>query len=257
MRLADWQRGLLAAALDRSADIAPAVATTGGRDPERGLAIVCGGVQALQRRALGELFPVLGRLLGDDSFAALADRYLAGHVHNESALWQIGAGLPAFLDGFSPLADWPYLADVARLEWGWQQVFHAADDPPCDWSALSALSAEAQSRCRLRLPTASALMASVYPVVSIWKANQPGAGEIRLDLDALGGERALILRTTAGWPQVLALEEPDYVPLDAIRRGATLAELTRNNEQAARLPALVERGWLGGYTQPAPVTAQD
>lgn len=81
-------------------------------------------------QALGRRFPVIQRLVGDEFFAALARAYLAADPPRSPVLMEWGAGFADFLAGFRPLAGWPFMADVARIEWARGLAFHAADAPP-------------------------------------------------------------------------------------------------------------------------------
>ena len=118
------------------------VATMRGGEPLADLeaAVLAGGLSVAERLAiyrnnhrltlagaLASAYPVLERLLGCTSFAQLAARYVAQTPSASGDLHGYGACFGAFLDDFAPLADWPWHADLARLEWAVHEAYYAAD----------------------------------------------------------------------------------------------------------------------------------
>jgi hypothetical protein len=100
------------------------------------------------------------------------------------------------------LADVPYLADVARLDWRLAEAERACD-AQVEPETLQRLSDTDPSQLWLRLMPGVAVLACDLPAVSIWKAHQPteDAAEhraaARRRLDQGQGEQAVVWR--AGW----------------------------------------------------------
>jgi hypothetical protein len=116
-------------------------------------------------------YPAVQRLVGEEFFKAMARMFIDQSPPASPVLLQYGGGVPEFLSGFAPLADEPYLADVARLEWAMHRARHAADSAPLRAGDLAALAGHDAANLRLRLASAASLVVSVYPVFSIWRAN--------------------------------------------------------------------------------------
>jgi hypothetical protein len=95
----------------------------------RGLQAYRANAGALAERALAAAYPDRAQLLGDESFAGMARAYWHHHapVLGDVARW--GAELPAFIAAAEQLAEEPYLADVARLDWAVHMAQSAADGP--------------------------------------------------------------------------------------------------------------------------------
>ena len=166
-----------------------------GVAPERRLQVYRNNLHASLFAALEAVFPVLARLVGEAFFRQLARGYVERHPSRSGNLHEFGAQMPAFLKAQPALAGFAYLADVAALEWASHEVYHEADDVPFDPAPLGALDAAAQARLRLHLQLATRFVASAYPVLSIWRANQPGGDEGEpVSLDD-GGVRLLVARS--------------------------------------------------------------
>jgi Putative DNA-binding domain len=209
-------------------DARPAVVAGWLRDGprfERGLAAYRANAGALAERALAAAFPTVAPLLGDEAFAALARAFwhAAPPARGDMALW--GEALPGFIAADAQLAEEPYLADVARLDWAVHRAEHAADASPP--TGLQRLADGDLARLRLQLQPGAALVVSPHPVVAIWRAHRDTHAErfapVRAAFAAGRGETALVLRH--GWRvDVLSLEPAPARFCAALLRNAALAE---------------------------------
>ena len=122
--------------------------------------------------AVGQNYPAIMNLLGDEYFNALARAFVIQHPPKSPVLIWYGSEFADFIEAFPPLAAYPYLADVARLEWAWLQAYHAADETPLDPAALSALPLEAVGTAQFTKHPAASLIASKWPVWDLVRANR-------------------------------------------------------------------------------------
>ncbi len=192
------------------------------RDPAeavRRFAVYRNNVAHSLGRALAARFPVIERLLGAPFFAALAREFLTAHPPASPMLFRWGEAFPGFLRDFPPLADLPYLPDVARLEWLRGEAYHAPDAPAAGATDL-ALAAQEPAARGARLHPSARLLQARFAAVTIWQANQPGHEPA--ELDAATPEDALILRDPFDRVQVLPLRPGDPAFLQAAMHGATL-----------------------------------
>lgn len=143
--------------------------------------------------ALEDVYPVVARLVGEGFFHYAADAYIRQHPSTSGDLHDFGDSLASFLADFPPAATLPYLPDVARLEWAYHRVFHAAEHDPLSLADLAAVPAEQHAALHFSLHPATWLLESTYPVLRIWQANQPEADAPPVSL-AEGGDRLLVLR---------------------------------------------------------------
>ncbi len=211
---------------------APAQALAGWmHEPARidaGLSAYRANAGAHAERALAAAYPTLQRLIGEESFAALARAHWQADPPLRGDLGSWGAGLPAFIADDAQLATEPYLADMARLDWAVHQAGQAADAQ--DAQGLSLLAEADPQRLHLRLQPGCALLVSAYPIATIWLAHH-GSGDdafaaARTALAARQAETALVQRQ--GWrAAVRALPPAEARFTRALLRALPLADALR------------------------------
>ncbi len=123
--------------------------------------------------ALGAVYPVVARLVGQPFFRHAADAYIRVHPSRSGNLHDFGAKMPEFLRACRPAARLPYLPDVAALEWAYHRVYHEVELPALSLSRVAQVPLAGQAEMRLCLQPCARFIASRYPVLKIWQANQP------------------------------------------------------------------------------------
>ncbi len=194
--LAQQQQTLLAALFGAPQDAIQLIAPLACGSWARGLKAYQANGHAGAARSLGSAYPVLAQLLGEESFEALARAlwHAQPPACGDLALW--GEALPAFVAASPQLADEPYLADVARVEWALHRAATAADAEP-ELATLALMTAHEPARLALRLAPGTAVVDSAYPVASIVAAHleaSPTLEEAGQRLRAGLGEAALVWR---------------------------------------------------------------
>jgi hypothetical protein len=194
--------------------------------------------------ALRSTFPVVERLVGEDFFRATARVFAASHPPQSPVLAEYGDGFADFLEGFEPARELPYLADAARLEWLQNLAFQAPDRAALPLSALAATPSEDAGELSFEFHPSAGLMASAYPIVTIWRANTHDA-EVRFIGPDLPGEAALVIRpalTVLTLP--LTLAEHGFV--SALMCGKRLRD-TSMAEAAPVFARLISTGAFCGF----------
>jgi hypothetical protein len=187
-----------------------------GPEAETRFAVYRNNVAHSLGKALAARFPAVERLVGQAFFAAMAQVYLAAHRPETPVLHQWGQSFADFLAGFEPLADYPYIADVARIEHARGAAFHAADAAPLNPLRLAGAD---PARLRLGLHPSVQVLRLAQAGVTIWAANQPGA--VARPVPA-APEIALVLRTPGFEVPVTAISPGDAAMLEALATGASL-----------------------------------
>lgn len=121
--------------------------------------------------ALAERFPVCVRLVGQDFFRAMAHSYVRVSLPRVPMLFEYGEDFGEFVSSFEPARSLPYLPDVARLEYAVGRAYHAGDAMPLFRDVFRSLPPEGLESATVSLHPSTQVLASAYPVVSIWREN--------------------------------------------------------------------------------------
>ncbi len=208
--------------------------------------------------ALATRFPVTERLLGVETFADLARAFICGDRPPTALLLGWGEALPDFIEGLDDLADWPWLADVARLEVAWTRAHHAAEATPINLAALAGLAPDDLAASRVTLHPSTELVASPYPVATLWNTHRGEAADApEIDWRA---EHVLVVRPEAD--VLVHLTSPaGHAFLTALARGADVTDAaTRAADHdpgfdvGAHLVGLVRLGAVAAVLPPRPET---
>lgn len=174
-------------------------------------------------------FPVTQRIVGAPFFAALAGRYAVDQPPRQPQLSSYGAGFPDFI-ARDPRHGLAYLADVARLEWARGESYFAADAPALAPAAIAALAPEALEAAVLLLHPATRLVRSRFPILHIWKVNQPDVADVPA-VDMAAAENVLVSRS-AGRVNLRAVSAGDAAFIAAIQTGRTLGAAVAGGHDA-------------------------
>lgn len=101
--------------------------------------------------ALASTFPATLAAVGEAHFRAAARGFILTQPPTEPSLAAYGVDFPTFLAHLPPLAPWPYLSDLARLEWALNAACHAPDTVSVCVERLTALDEAELAVLRLRL----------------------------------------------------------------------------------------------------------
>lgn len=178
--------------------------------------------------ALEAVFPVVTRLVGERYFRQLAHGYVTEHPSRAGSLHDFGSALPEHIAGQAALVGLPYLPDVAHLEWACHEVYHEADSDALAPALLAQVAPDMQLQLRLSLAPATRLIASAYPVLRIWTANQPGADEAWTPISLDEGATRLLVARRDGEVEFRVLGDAEYVWLRALATNATLAQASES-----------------------------
>jgi uncharacterized protein (UPF0276 family) len=177
-----------------------------------------GNLSATWAKTLAGAYPVLQALVGEEFFGGLAQAYGRAHPSDSGDLNRFGAHFASFLRDFPHAAEFPYLPDMARLEWALHRAHYAPWADGVSAQQIAALPPDQVETARLRLHPACRLLASEWSVIPLWQAHQPDSGigfPARMDLPSHG------LTTRPHWKtQLLALERSAHAALSVLEQGA-------------------------------------
>jgi len=229
--LSELQRGFVAATIfGDSAALAGLGIVAAGLDPATRIGVYRNNVFGNYRQALAATYPVIRRLVGPAFFDAAVDAFVRGYPSMRGDVNRYGAELPRFLADYPPAQKLAYLPDVARLEWAVDQAGIAADAPALETAALATVPVEMWSELRLLLHPSVRLLESSYPILRIWRVNQPDAEDQTVDLGE-GGEWLLVQRAERA-VLIERLDAGEYALLAAMSVGVKLADASRRAKAA-------------------------
>lgn len=205
-------------------------------------------------KALEATFPIIVRLAGADWFRQTGAQYMQRSPSTSGNLHYVGQHFAAFLDKQLKESAYDYFADVARLEWAYQQVVVAADHPTFDPTALGAIAPDDYGALRFKTHPALRLIASRYPLLAIWKANrETDADDATIDLES-GPSYLLIVRRDTH-VELRELSAGEFTLLAAFAHGQALADAAEaalssqpDFELGAALARLMQFGTLVDFS---------
>jgi hypothetical protein len=171
-----------------------------------------------QINVLGTLFPVVRKLLGEESFAALASQFVGAGQAVSAWPW-LDEEFPRFLRAFGCGASIEYLADIAELEKARARATRFPGIPTLSPSRLSSALRHPMGTMRLDFHPSVSLVKSRFPIVTIWELKR---ADEDCALEHWGSERALIAGCFRG-AAVWRLSPGGFAFLGALLGGATWA----------------------------------
>lgn len=142
---------------------------------------------------LGDAYPAIKRLVGDQFFQGMARAFWAEHPPVERTLTLFGEAFADFIELFEPARPLAYLPDVARIERAWLEAHHAPDAQPLTSKAIAGLPPQQLAALAPGLHPSVRICESGLPAYSIWRTNREDADVERISLDS-GAETALVHR---------------------------------------------------------------
>jgi hypothetical protein len=215
--------------------------------PDQQLAIYQNNVHGALQKSLAQTYPVCKKILGEKYFKQLASLYIRNYPSVHYDLNVYGEHFSDFIGMQNQLReelkDFPYLSDLAKLEWFYHQIFYAAQASVFDFLAYSQLSEPQQAQSVFQLVPCFRFMSSDYPIVSIWQLNQN-----ELDTQqtvSSKAEKYCIFRNN-NHIELIPIDTMMYTLLSHIKAGKMLAELVQMDIDDD-LPKLIKQGWIGDF----------
>ena len=214
-----------------------------GLEPAARLRIYRNNSAAFFAGALARTYPVLRKRVGEEYFDQLAREYRRQHPSRAGDLHYVGQHFPAWVAARHAGSAFAWLADLARLEWACEEALVAAQERAATLEALASVPGDQLATVRFRLQASVRLVASQYPVWSVWRANQGEDPGTPVDPD-IGAEH-VALHCTADGLVLRKLAPPEWRFIEALAEGATLGDAFERAElDAAMLQGLL--AWLFG-----------
>lgn len=219
--LRDTQTAFCAAILSGAADSMLQLVRDDGITAEQRIQIYLNNNRVGSLATLQATYPVIERLGGDDWFRQSAGQYQIQFPSRSGDLQYLGERYPDFLQACLADTDYAYFADVAALEWAYQEVLTAAERAPAHLDVLRTVAPDDYERLLFVPRPAVRMVESQFPIFAIWQANRPSAVEaFQISLDA-GPSRVLLIRRT-DHVELRELSPGGYHLMRQFQLGATL-----------------------------------
>ncbi len=249
-------------------------------DTRHGLDAYRGHARVSAQRALVHAYPTVNAMLGEAAMGQLGWLLWQHQPPVRGDLGEWGEGLAALMAGkLAPesgaaemLAPWPWLADVARLDWARHRCERLAARP-LDADALGLLAQADPQEVHLVLQAHVMLLDADWPVDALWRAHQLPSDQHVVAMEAALHQHAQSVAThparqtvllwwsdapqatpdagtvgQAGVQQrLLSPEQANWLRhLQAISLGAALQQASADFDFSAWLQEALRLGWLQG-----------
>lgn len=196
-----------------------------GLNATQRLQVYRNNIQFLMTDALKGVFDVIEKLVGDAFFKQLCRDYISAHPSRSGDLHLFGEHMAEFIKSYKATDSLPYLADIARFEWAYHEVFHDASCKPRDiFQKIATIAPEQHPHITFSINPASRLLSSNYPVYDIWDANVRENDQM-IEINNNSTHYYLISRRQDNDIYVQTLNVSEYQLLALIEKRAPLMEL--------------------------------
>lgn len=198
------------------------------------------------RDTISEDFAAVGAVVGAANFHNLITDYLVAHPPSHFSLRYAGAHLCDFLSEHALSRRWPYLADLARLEWAIVDAFDAPDAAVLQTATLAAVPPEHWPELRFELTASLRLLDVEWAVHDILGRVQHG--------EAAGEPLRRQTRLRVWRQDFRVYHRPigaaEHAALAAMAAGASFAEVceqtvvSAGEDEGAECASALLQGWL-------------
>ena len=131
---------------------------------------------------LASIFEVVQKLVGEKYFAQLCDEYNQKHFSKSGNLDNYGDAFPQFLNKLKAKHKLAFLPDVATLELLYHKAYYCQDSKIFDVEKFKKITPQNFPNLKLELHPSCFLMASEFPIFSIWMDNMKNSGRKKISL---------------------------------------------------------------------------
>jgi len=198
-----------------------------------------------------QTFPRLLNLLGEDYLRQCGRRFLADYplATTSDNMNHLGRCFPEFLRKLlterSELASYPWLADLAKLEYFRHSAYYALEDISFDFKAFEELGGLSED-IYLQTSNSLALIESEWPLHQL--DSDISAGRIHVNYPRQ--RQVMCIFRENFFVHVKKIREEEFLLLESILKGRTMTSLLeRAGESAKHLPFFIQKGWICGFRQ--------
>lgn len=203
---------------------------TNGHDLTERLGIYQNNLKATANRALSIAYPVLEKLIGESSMRLLSQRLLKTEYFHTGDWGDWGESLASLVETSELADDFPFLSEVARLEWKRHQASRTSENG-FDRDTLTLLEGNDLNSLYIQLPRSLELLTSEFPVDTLWDAHQDYNDQLEArktlkhELETVGNEYHFIIYNNGFHAIHERISQQEFLWLSSILAGHNLHEL--------------------------------
>jgi len=217
-------------------------------DVKHRLAVYADGYFMRLLDSLDSDFKTMRRALGETPFRQLVADYLKAHPSNSPNIGDVGEAFPSFIRSHDLNRHFPFLGDLATLEWSFLECLQATRLPPLDPVSLQKVNPEAWPSARLVLDPTVRLLDLEWPVHKLWKRRDLPETKGGRRLKRPSRQRLLLFRDD-DWVNIHPIGTMEFLMLQELLKGRTLGEAClklQNHDPKAATAEL--KSWFAGWT---------
>lgn len=198
--------------------------------------------------ALADSYPILHTYMGDEQFDELGSCYVDAYPSSYRSIRWFGDQLASFLKTHAHYSQWPYLAELAELEWTMTLSFDAADSQWVDLNIVSTIPPESWADMRLSVHPSAHLLNLSWNVTQLWQE----MSDQKTPSQPIKSESPLswIFWRKEWVTQFCSLPQDEAYALKAVLQGLTFGEICEglcqwvDEQEAAMRAASLLKGWI-------------
>ncbi|MCY4284449.1 MAG: DNA-binding domain-containing protein [Thiotrichales bacterium] len=168
--LRELQRGFQSWVLGDASAPPVTVADTDAVSARERLKVYADAIRLRFLEVLGQDYPGLHTLAGDEEFRRLGLAYIEAHPSHHPSIRWFGAHLSAFLRSTAPWREQPVFAEMAVFEWAKGELLDAPDSPVVGVEDIAAIPPDRWAGIQPRLKPAVRRVTLEWNVPVVWKA---------------------------------------------------------------------------------------
>jgi len=168
-------------------------------------------------------YKITKKIVGDDYFSYLCDEYKKQYKSDSGNLEDYGEFFPQLIKELEKKHKLAYLSDIANLEWRFNLAYFSKDITDIDLEKLQSLNEEEFMQLEFCLNPSCHLIASNYPIYSIWQQNIKRNSK-EINIEEKKGEFIIISRPDFK-VKILQLSKVEFDFLNMIKNQQNLYEI--------------------------------
>ena len=170
--------------------------------------------------AMAEGYPAIQHLYGHEKFIELTKKYMQEYPSHYYNLTNTGQHLADYFLSHAKDYEWPFLADLANLEWQISKAFHSFEAEPFKPAQLAGIPLEEWDKTTLHFQPSVSLIQSRWSILDLWKVRTQDHAEI--DLDKIATPQKILIARQGHKVRTEILDDYQYRLIRELLNGKTL-----------------------------------